>query len=209
MKSRTIRGRSDIDEGVQHLCKVEVRFEEAAALAGEIPLRLSEGGFKNLLDIIVSQQLSVASADAIWSRLETAGLTEQPAVAGCEVADLMACGLSKQKSEYALGLAASKLDYAGLVELDDQMVVDRLVQVRGIGPWTAEIYCMFALGRADVLAAGDLALQEAARILFGLEVRPSTKALREMAQPWSPWRAVAARLLWAYYRAVVRREGVR
>jgi DNA-3-methyladenine glycosylase II len=86
--------------------------------------------------------------------------------------------------------------------------VKTLVAVPGIGVWTAEIYAMFALGRADVFAPGDLALQEAARMLFGLEARPTDKALRAMAEAWSPWRSVAARILWAYYRVAKEREGV-
>ena len=79
----------------------------------------------------------------------------------------------------------------------------------GIGRWTAEIYAMFSLGRADVFAPGDLALQEAVRMLFGFDSRPSERALRELAQDWSPWRAVAARLLWAYFRVAKDREGIR
>ena len=89
------------------------------------------------------------------------------------------------------------------------LVVRTLVAVPGIGVWTAEIYAMFALGRADVFAPADLALQEAARMLFALEARPSERALRGMAEAWSPWRAVAARMLWAYYRVAKDREGIR
>jgi DNA-3-methyladenine glycosylase II len=88
-------------------------------------------------------------------------------------------------------------------------VVRRLVAVKGIGVWTAEIYAMFSLGRADVFAPGDLALQDAARRLFALEERPKERPLRALAEAWSPWRAVAARLLWAYYRVEARRDGVR
>ena len=93
--------------------------------------------------------------------------------------------------------------------LPDDDVVSLLVAVPGIGRWTAEIYAMFSLGRADVFAPGDLALQESARVLFGLEVRPSERAFRAMAEAWSPWRAVAARLLWAYYHIAKDREGIR
>jgi DNA-3-methyladenine glycosylase II len=83
-----------------------------------------------------------------------------------------------------------------------------LTAVKGIGIWTAEIYLMFSIGRADVFAAGDLALQEAARMLFDLPERPAEKALRTQAAEWSPWRGVAARLLWAYYRAAKQRDGI-
>jgi len=92
--------------------------------------------------------------------------------------------------------------------LPDAQVIKTLTEVKGIGVWTAEIYAMFSLGRADVFAAGDLALQEAARVLFALNQRPSEKMLREMAREWSPWRAVAARALWAYYRVMKNREGI-
>jgi DNA-3-methyladenine glycosylase II len=95
-----------------------------------------------------------------------------------------------------------------LRDAPDPEVVKALVTVPGIGVWTAEIYAMFALGRADVFAPGDLALQEAARMLFGLEVRPTERALRIMAEDWSPWRSVAARILWAYYRVAKDRDGV-
>jgi DNA-3-methyladenine glycosylase II len=91
----------------------------------------------------------------------------------------------------------------------DDEVVARLVELPGIGRWTAEIYAMFSLGRADVFAPGDLALQEAARMLFSLEARPTEKALRAMAGGWSPWRSIAARALWAYYRAAKGREGIK
>ena len=100
------------------------------------------------------------------------------------------------------------IDFKALRDVPDAEVVRALVAVPGIGVWTAEIYAMFALGRADVFAPGDLALQEAARVLFGLETRPTEKALRAMAEAWSPWRSVAARILWAYYRVAKEREGV-
>ena len=105
-------------------------------------------------------------------------------------------------------LAQAGIDFNALRSVPDVDVVSALVAVPGIGVWTAEIYVMFALGRADVFAPGDLALQEAARMLFGLEARPSDKVLRAMAEDWSPWRSVAARILWAYYRVAKDREGV-
>ena len=123
--------------------------------------------------------------------------------------DLRACGLSRQKIRYARELARSGIAYKGLRTAQTDDVIGTLVEVPGIGRWTAEIYAMFSLGRADVFAPGDLALQEAARILFELDARPSEKAIREMATNWSPWRGVAARLLWAYYRVAKDREGIR
>jgi DNA-3-methyladenine glycosylase II len=117
--------------------------------------------------------------------------------------------LSRQKASYAQALAASGLDFDALRHAPDDLVVARLVELRGIGRWTAEIYAMFSLGRADVFCAGDLALQESARMLFALDTRPTERALRDISAPWAPWRAVAARLLWDYYRVGKDREGVR
>ncbi len=110
---------------------------------------------------------------------------------------------------YARALAQAGLDFDALRRAPNDEVIATLVALPGIGSWTAEIYAMFSLGRADVFAPGDLALQEATRMLFALEGRPSEKALRGMAEAWSPWRGVAARLLWAYYRVVKEREGMR
>ncbi len=143
---------------------------------------------------IVSQQVSVAAADAIWGRLCAARLTGPRKVLGASDAELRACGLSRQKVRYARALAEARIDFKGLRGMPDREVIARLTQVSGVGVWTAEIYAMFSLGRADVFAPGDLALQEAARLLFDLEARPKERAMREMADAWSPWRAVAARL---------------
>lgn len=209
MVGRIIETLDCVAEGAAWLSARDVRFAQALAETGPLPLRRRHGGFTDLMGAIVSQQVSVASANAIWARLETAGLTEAGAVAVAEQAALRACGLSRQKIRYAQALAAAGIDFDGLRGLPDEEVVAVLVAVPGIGRWTAEIYAMFSLGRADVFAPADLALQESARLLFGLEARPSERALRDMAQAWSPWRAVAARLLWAYYHVAKDREGIR
>jgi DNA-3-methyladenine glycosylase II len=127
---------------------------------------------------------------------------------GKSVEDLRAEGLSRQKATYALALAEAGIDFTALRDMPTDEVIKTLVAVKGIGIWTAEIYAMFSLGRADVFAPGDLALQESAKVLFELEERPKDRALRQMAEVWSPWRSVAARLLWAYYRVDKNREGV-
>jgi len=123
--------------------------------------------------------------------------------------DLRACGMSRQKIRYARELAASGIRYPALRNRPTDDVIETLIEVPGIGRWTAEIYAMFSLGRADVFAPGDLALQESARVLFDLDARPTEKALRKMSEGWSPWRGVAARLLWAYYHVAKDREGIR
>lgn len=208
MIGRLIDGAADLAEGAAYLVRREPRFAGALALTGPLPLRRKPAGFATLLDTIMGQQVSVASADAIWRRLEGAGLTDPSAVAIASEDDLRGCGLSRQKIRYAQALARADIDYAALAHAPDEVVIATLVALPGIGRWTAEIYAMFSLGRADVFAPGDLALQEAARILFGLAARPDEKALRLMAADWAPWRAVAARALWAYYRACKNREGV-
>lgn len=208
MVGRIITSLDCVAEGAEWLARREPRFAAALPLVGDLPLRREEDGFAALLRAIVGQQVSVASARAIWGRLEGLGLTEAAAMATATDEDLRAAGLSRQKARYGRALAQAGIDFNALRGVPDADVVKTLVAVPGIGVWTAEIYAMFALGRADVFAPGDLALQEAARMLFRLEARPSDKALRKMAEDWSPWRSVAARILWAYYRVAKDREGV-
>ncbi len=205
---RIIRGPDCVAEGAAWLAARERRFAEALAVVGELPLRRTDEGFGRLLQAIVGQQVSVASAAAIWARLEAGGMTDPAAVAEAGEERLRALGLSRQKARYAVALAAAEVDYGALREMSDAEVVRELTAVPGIGVWTAEIYAMFSLGRADAFAAGDLALQEAARTLFALEARPTERALRGMAAAWSPWRSVAARILWAWYRVEKGRAGV-
>ncbi|PJE26950.1 DNA-3-methyladenine glycosylase II [Pseudooceanicola antarcticus] len=172
------------------------------------PLRRRPPGFATLLQAIVGQQVSTASAAAIWARLEAAGLTQEASILAAGEEGLRACGLSRPKIRYALALAGTGVDFAALETLPDEEVITRLVALPGIGRWTAEIYGTVALGRADIFPAGDLALQEATRLLYGLSERPKEAGLRQMAEAWSPWRGVAARLLWAYYAQEKKREGV-
>lgn len=208
MVGRIITTLDCVAEGADWLGRREPRFAEALALCGPLPLRREEDGFAALLRAIVGQQVSVASARAIWGRLEAMGLTEAAAMAAASDEDLRAAGLSRQKMRYGRALAQARIDFNALRGVPDAEVVRTLVAIPGIGVWTAEIYAMFALGRADVFAPGDLALQEAARLLFRLETRPKDRVLRGMAEDWSPWRSVAARILWAYYRVAKDREGV-
>lgn len=206
---RLIETPACVAEGAAFLSTVEPRFAEALELTGPLPLRRRKDGFPALLDAIVSQQVSVAAADAIWGRLKAAGYTTPRRLLAASDDDLRACGLSRQKARYSRALAAARLPYPALRERPTDEVIATLVEVPGIGRWTAEIYAMFSLGRADVICPGDLALQESARILFRLDARPTERAFRAMAEPWSPWRGVAARLLWAYYRVAKDREGTR
>lgn len=206
---RIIETEACVAEGAAWLAASHPRFAHALELTGPLPLRRQADGFTALLDAIVGQQVSVASADAIWSRLAAAGMTQPEGWATASDDDLRALGLSRQKMRYGRALAKAELDYEALRHAPDAEVVAALVALPGIGLWTAEIYAMFALGRADVFAPGDLALQEAVRMLFDLSERPTERQLRAMAAEWSPWRAVAARALWAYYRVARKREGIR
>ncbi|WP_109665313.1 DNA-3-methyladenine glycosylase family protein [Roseicyclus mahoneyensis] len=203
-----IETEADLLAGAQVLIARDARFGPILEVAGPLPLRRRPDGFGALLAAIVGQQVSTASAAAILRRLEAAGLDEEDAVAVAPEEDLRACGLSRPKVRYVRALAEARLDYAGLRDAPTERVIETLTAVPGIGRWTAEIYAKFALGHADVFAAGDLALQVAAGRAFGLPDRPTEKALRAMAEAWSPVRAVAARALWAYYRIDTKREGV-
>lgn len=199
---------ADVAEGAAWLAQADPLLAQALQATGPLPLRRKPDGFAELLSAIVSQQVSVASARAIWARLDAAGMTAPEPVAQTSEEALRGLGLSRQKARYAHALAAAGLDYEALRRAPDAQVVATLTQVPGIGVWTAEIYAMFSLGRADVFAPGDLALQEAARQLFDLPERPRERALRQMALAWSPWRSVAARLLFAYYRVLKQRDGI-
>ncbi|TJZ84903.1 DNA-3-methyladenine glycosylase family protein [Paracoccus hibiscisoli] len=205
---RLILTQADIDEGCAHLAAVCPVWARVLPELGPLPLRRQPDGFAAMAQAIVGQQVSVAAAAAIWGRLLAAGLHRQQTLRDADDDTLRAAGLSRPKARYLRGIAAAGLDWEGLRALPDDKAIAELVALPGIGVWTAEIYLKFALGRADVFAAGDLALQEAARGMYGLSDRPGPAALRAMAEPWQPWRAVAARGLWAYYRWAKGREGI-
>ncbi len=205
---RIIETPACVAEGAAWLAARDGRMARALELTGPLPLRRRPDGFAELLGAIVSQQVSVASANAIWGRMKGAGLTGPRKIMWASDDDLRAVGLSRQKIRYARALAEARIDFKALRALPDGDVQAILTEVPGIGPWTAEIYAMFSLGRADVFAPGDLALQESARILFDLPERPKERAFRTMALDWTPWQSVAARLLWSYYRVAKDREGI-
>ena len=175
-------------------------------------LRRREAGFPGLAAIVVGQQLSTASAAAILSRIEALLPGLDPAsLAAADEAALRGVGLSASKVRTLRAAAAAVADGAlpldGLATLDADAAHRALVAVPGIGPWTADVYLLFCLGHADAFPAGDLALQEAARVAYGLPGRPDPRAFAALAEAWRPWRGVAATLLWAYYRTLKAREG--
>ena len=197
----------DLAKGAAVLCALEPRFAPVIERIGTLPLRRRPDGFGALAQAIVGQQVSTASAAAIWARMEVGDLTSETGMATASDEALRDAGLSRPKQKYLRALAAARLDYEGLRARESEEVVATLIALPGIGRWTAEIYVKFALGHTDVFAAGDLALQEAAKRLFDLDSRPSEAQLRQMAEAWRPVRAVAARALWAYYRLETKREG--
>ncbi|SHI38413.1 DNA-3-methyladenine glycosylase II [Palleronia salina] len=209
MPERVIEGPACVAEGAAWLAERDPAWARALELSGPWPDRLRPGGFPALVQAIVSQQVSVASAAAIGGRVEAAGLHDPGTVLAADDETLKACGLSRPKQRYLRALAEAGIDFDALSRAPSDEVIATLVSVKGIGVWTAEIYALFALGRADVFPAGDLALQESARLLFELPERPTERALRDMAEDWSPWRGVAARGLWAYYAHEKSREGIR
>ncbi|MFT5061768.1 MAG: DNA-3-methyladenine glycosylase II [Dinoroseobacter sp.] len=206
---RIIKSDACVAEGAAWLATLDPRLNTALEATGKLPLRLKPDGFETLLNAIISQQVSVASASAIFVRMQVAGMTDPDRVNAATDDDLRACGLSRQKIRYSKALAEAQIDYPSLRNIPNDQVVATLTQVSGVGRWTAEIYAMFSLGRADIFAPADLALQESARLLFDLPDRPKEGALRKMSEDWSPWRGVAARLLFAYYHVAKDREGIR
>ncbi len=202
---------ADLAAGLAALLAADPRLGPVAAAAGPLPLRRRPGGFPGLASIVVSQQLSTASANAIWGRLAAAYDPFTPqALIRARAARLARLGLSGPKiwalKEIAKAIADGRLDCESLPDLPAEAAHAALCAVHGIGPWSADIYLLFCLGHRDAWPAGDLALQEAARLAFGLAARPSAKETVILAETWRPWRGVAARLLWAYYRAVKQRD---
>jgi DNA-3-methyladenine glycosylase II len=206
-----INTEADLGEAIVALLGVDPRFRPVLAITGTPPLRRRPGGFAGLASIIVSQQLSTASAQAIWNRLSAAYQPFEPGqILRARATRLARIGLSAAKIRTLKAIASSLdtgvLDLDALADMPADAAHAALTAVHGIGPWTADIYLLTCLGHADAWPAGDLALQEGARLAFGLESRPTAKEMVPLAEIWRPWRGVAARLLWSYYRAVKGRE---
>ena len=210
--TRRIASLADISAGLDELCLIDPRLAAIRELAGEVPLRRSEPGFASLASIIVSQQVSTASARAIFRRFEKIvdPLTAEGVLAaGDEIFREAGLSRPKQKALRAIAQAvADGLDLDHLEMLDAPEAIARMIAVPGIGPWTAECYLLFAAGHPDVFPARDVALQTAVGHALGMEVRPGEKALIAIAESWRPLRGIASRLFWAYYRAIKGREVV-
>jgi DNA-3-methyladenine glycosylase II len=211
--STRLETEADLDAGLTWLIGADSRLASLLSEAGRPALRRRPSGFAGLASIIVSQQLSTASASAIWTRLSAAVDPFEPAaVLRARPARLARAGLSapKIRALKAIAKAIDKgtLNLSGLGDRPADDAHRMLIGVHGIGPWTADIYLLFCLGHADAWPAGDLALQEAARLAFALQARPNAKQMQALAEAWRPWRGVAASLLWTYYRSIKRRDPV-
>ena len=204
---QVIRTLSDVEAGLSALLEADPQLRRVAAAAGELPLRLSTPDFAGLAGIVISQQVSTSSASAIRGRLVALvdPLDAETLLAvGEEV--FREAGLSRPKQRTLVNVAeaitSGMLDLPALATMPAGEAMAAMTAIKGIGPWTAEIYLLFCGGHADIFPAGDLALAEAVRVALELDERPGDKALREIAARWSPWRGVAGRLFWAYYRAI-------
>ena len=197
-----------LTKNLKKLARLDTELGDVIKSLDNINLRTREGGFSALLRAIVGQQLSVKAAAAIWLKLENAKLTTEESIESASDLELRICGLSRQKIKYAKALSAQKINYVKLKSLKEEEVIEILTAVPGIGRWTAEIYLMFCLDRPDIFPSGDLALQEATKILYSSSVRPKEKEMREIAQKWKPFRSLAALVLWEFYAINKKREGI-
>jgi DNA-3-methyladenine glycosylase II len=208
LKLHPIDTEKDVARGLRALLKIDPRLAPLAEATGPLPLRRREGGFEGLAHIITSQQISGASAAAIWGRCKAAvnPFTPEQFLRTPE-ATLRAVGQSGAKVRTLTGIATAAVDGFDLIAVHDlpaEEAVKTMTALKGIGPWTAEIYLLFCVGHPDIFPAGDLALQIGVQEGLRMRARPDEKKLRKIAEKWSPWRGIAARLFWAYYRA--RRE---
>lgn len=208
-----LNSQSDLDDAISALMKLDPRLKTILALTGMPALRRREPGFAGLATIICGQQLSVASAAAIWGRVSAAyDPFHHDAVMRARTDRLGRLGLSAAKiktlKNIARELSAERLNLDVLAEEDADAAHNTLTALPGIGPWTADVYLLFCLGHGDAWPAGDLAVQEAIKVGLGLKARPTAKQMMPLAEPWRPVRGAAAHLWWAYYKVLKNREGV-
>jgi DNA-3-methyladenine glycosylase II len=207
-----IHTEADLDIAIARLIDADPRFRAVLSRAGRPPLRRRADGFAGLAAIVVSQQVSTASAKAIWGRLSAAiDPLDHTALIRTRTAKLVRAGLSAPKIRTLKAIAKAvdrgELDLPTLADKSADQAHAALTAVHGIGPWTADIYLLFCLGHADAWPAGDLALQEATKLLLELNARPTAKEMAPLAESWRPWRGAAAYMLWTYYRTLKQRDG--
>ncbi|WP_371423799.1 DNA-3-methyladenine glycosylase [Tardiphaga sp.] len=204
---------SVLDDAVMELVKRDPRLKPILAMAGMPALRQRAPGFEGLAQIVCGQQVSVASASAIWARVSGAfSPFDHHAIRKARTDRLGRLGLSAAKIKTLKALARElveeRLNLDVLAEEDADAAHNTLVALHGIGPWTADVYLLFCLGHGDAWPAGDVAIQESIKVGLGLNERPTVKQMAPLAEPWRPLRGAAAHLWWAYYHAIKKREGV-
>lgn len=197
-----------IKDGLDAVSAIEPLLAKAIAASGYPEARIRPQGYETLLHAIVGQQVSIASAAAVWRKLEARLGKGCPAEAllESEFDELRACGLSRQKQGYARSLAelilSGGLDLYNLPKGNEEAIAV-LTKVKGIGRWSAEIYLLFALGRPDIWPAGDLAIRIGIGNILSHVGRPSEEQVREMSEPWSPHRGSVAIFTWHHYHVAV------
>ncbi len=205
--NRVYKNKSDLRQSVEWLAERDKKLAEIYATYGLPDLRKLPNGFAGLVRLLISQQVSTAAARAIQAKFDNHVQDIEPHnVLAMNGEDFAACGISRPKQNYILGLAeavaSGELDLPTLHRADDGHIYNTLTAIKGIGPWTASCYLMFALRRCDVFASGDLALQAAYKLLYRKKQRPDAAQLDRLAKKWIPHRGAAARLLWLYYNEV-------
>jgi DNA-3-methyladenine glycosylase II len=208
-----LKTQADLDDAIRALVKQDARLKPILKIAGMPALRQRDPGFAGLAAIICGQQLSTASAAAIWGRVSTAfDPFNHDSLKRARPDRLGRLGLSAAKiktlKNIARELAAERLNLDVLANEDADAAHNTLTSLHGIGPWTADVYLLFCLGHGDAWPAGDLAVQEAVKVGLGLKTRPTAKEMAALAEPWRPLRGAAAHLWWSYYHAIKRRDGV-
>ena len=207
---RRIERDEDVAAGLAELVRIDPRLTPIVDVAGPVPLRRRPPGFEGLARIVVAQQVSAQAATSIWNRFEATlgGRVDADAVGRFDDEALRGAGLSRPKVRTLRAVCeavAAGLDLEATADLPVDAAIARLVLVKGIGPWTAEVFLLFCAGHPDVWPGGDLALQAAVGDAFALAERPDERNCRDLAAAWAPWRGIAARLFWAYYAS--RRDG--
>ncbi|MEH2472589.1 DNA-3-methyladenine glycosylase II [Nitrobacteraceae bacterium AZCC 2161] len=208
-----LNSQADLDDAVMALVKLDPRLTPILEMAGMPALRQREPGFAGLAAIVCGQQVSVASASAIWGRVSAAfDPFHHDALRRARADRLGRLGLSAAKIKTLKGIArelsSERLNLDVLAEEDADAAHNTLTALHGIGPWTADIYLLFCLGHGDAWPAGDVAIQEAMKVGLGLKARPTVKQMAPLAEPWRPLRGAAAHLWWSYYHMLKKREGV-
>ncbi|WP_315718154.1 MULTISPECIES: DNA-3-methyladenine glycosylase 2 family protein [unclassified Bradyrhizobium] len=202
-----------LEDAIRDLVKQDARLAPVLEATGMPALRRREPGFAGIAHIVCGQQLSTASAAAIWGRLQAAfDPFDADAVRRARADRLGRLGLSAAKiktlKHIARELGAGRLNLDVLANEDADAAHATLTALPGIGPWTADVYLLFCLGHGDAWPSGDLAVQEAVKVGLGLATRPTAKQMMPLAEGWRPLRGAAAHLWWSYYRVVKKREGV-